>query len=85
MTCIQVLARCDFIQRGSVTDYQEGCYPPELKEDLADEKCMICGTRFGKHSQREFELCMGQIVKKARDYPAIKPRRDEYGKHNPQT
>ena len=65
-----------------MTDFREPDYPPKLKADLADEKCMICETLFREHSQREFERCMGEIVKKARQYPVIKlPRRDERGKH----
>jgi len=53
-----------------VTDCHENRYPPKLKADLADEKCMICGTLFEKHSQREFEQCMAKIIKKATDYAA---------------
>lgn len=41
-------------------------YPPEMKADLANEKCMICERLFEKHSQHEFEQCMAEIVKKAR-------------------
>lgn len=68
-----------------MADFREPDYSPELKADLADEKCMICETLFRKHSQRKFEQCMGEIVKKARQYPVIKLlRRDERGKHKTQ-
>jgi len=64
------------------TDLCEPDYPPELKADLADDECMICETLFREHSQSKFERCMGEIVKKARQYPGIKPlRRAERGKH----
>ena len=56
-----------------VTDLCEPDYPPELKADLADDECMICETRFRKHSQREFERCMHAIVKKARQHDGIQP------------
>jgi hypothetical protein len=41
-------------------------YSPEIKADLAGEKCMICERLFGEHSQQQFEQCMEQIVKKAK-------------------
>ena len=47
--------------------YREGDYPPELKADLADERCMICETQFRAHSQRQFERCMAEIIKKTRE------------------
>jgi hypothetical protein len=41
-------------------------YPPELKTDMAKDKCMICEKLFGEHSESEFERCMDEIVKRAR-------------------
>jgi len=46
---------------------------------------MICETLFREHSQQAFEQCMGEIVKKARQYPAIKlSRRNERSKDKPE-
>ena len=65
-----------------MTDFHKPDCRPELRADLADEKCMICEILFREHSQGEFERCMGEIVKKARQYPVIRLlRRDERGKH----
>ena len=68
-----------------MTDFRQPDYPPELRADLADEKCIICETLFREHSQRKFARCMGEMVKKARRYPVIDPlRRYERGKHKTQ-
>jgi len=40
-------------------------YSPEVKADLADEECIICGRLFCRHSQEQFEQCMDEIVKRA--------------------
>jgi len=60
-----------------VTDHREGNYPPELKAKLADDRCMICERLFGKHSQQEFERCMGEIAERTRNLQIL--RRDERG------
>lgn len=62
-----------------MTNYRDSVYPPKLKADLANESCMICETLFRKHSQQEFERCMKEIIKKAKDYPEIKLLRREVG------
>ena len=68
-----------------MSDFRKPDYPPEVRAGLADEKCMICETLFREHSQQAFEQCMGEIVKKARQYPAIKlSRRNERSKDKPE-
>ena len=68
-----------------MTDFRKPDYPPEVRVDLANEKCMICETLFREHSRQEFERCMGEIVKKAKRYPTIKPlRREERSKEKTQ-
>jgi hypothetical protein len=44
-------------------------YPPELKTGMADDKCMICERLFRVHSEREFEKCMDEIVKRSSPEP----------------
>jgi len=40
-------------------------YPPEMKDDMWNEKCEICGRVWGEHSQEEYENCFDEIVRKA--------------------
>jgi len=41
-------------------------YPPEMKQDMAHEKCEICARLWGEHSQEEYEQCFDEIVKRSR-------------------
>jgi hypothetical protein len=44
-------------------------YPAGIQTDMADDKCMICERLFRVHSEREFQQCMEEIVKKSQRNP----------------
>jgi hypothetical protein len=53
---------------GFVTTEPDPKHPPDVKTAMAADKCMICERFFRDHSEREFERCMDEIVKRAKRY-----------------